>query len=29
MSDHILGIDPLAAANDEPWINPNWETSQR
>jgi choline dehydrogenase len=29
MSDHILGIDPLAAANDEPWIHPEWETSQR
>ncbi|NOR30220.1 MAG: choline dehydrogenase [Sulfitobacter sp.] len=29
MSDHILGIDPLAAANDEPWIHPDWETSQR
>jgi choline dehydrogenase len=29
MSDHILGIDPLAAANDEPWIHPDWKTSQR
>ena len=29
MSDHILGIDPLAAANDEPWIHPDWETAQR
>lgn len=27
-SDHILG-KRLPAANDEPWINPNWETSQR
>ena len=28
-ADHILGRNPLAAANDEPWINPNWQTSQR
>ena len=28
-ADHILGSNPLAAANDEPWINPNWQTSQR
>lgn len=28
-SDHILGIDPLPASNQEPWIHPNWETSQR
>ncbi|NIY72250.1 choline dehydrogenase [Marivivens donghaensis] len=28
-SDHILGRSPLAAENVEPWMNPNWETSQR
>ena len=28
-ADHILGRAPLAAANDEPWINPNWQTAQR
>ena len=28
-ADHILGRTPLAAENAEPWINPNWETSQR
>jgi len=28
-ADHILGRTPLAAANDAPWINPNWESSQR
>ncbi len=29
MSDHLLGRDALARANDAPWINPNWEISQR
>ena len=29
MSDHILGLDPLARSNDEPWLHPNWETEQR
>ncbi|MFT4708380.1 MAG: choline dehydrogenase [Ascidiaceihabitans sp.] len=29
MSDHILGLDPLARANDEPWLHPDWETEQR
>lgn len=29
MSDHILGREPLAKANDEPWMHPNWETEQR
>jgi len=29
MSDHILGLDPLARLNDEPWLHPNWETEQR
>ncbi len=28
-SDHILGRSPLPAENVEPWMNPNWETSQR
>ena len=28
-SDHILGRDPLPRANDTPWINPAWATSQR
>jgi len=28
-SDHILGRDPLPASNQEPWIHPEWETSQR
>ena len=29
MADHVLGKDPLAASNDQPWIHPNWETEQR
>ncbi|MGX1498533.1 choline dehydrogenase [Labrenzia sp. MBR-25] len=28
-SDHILGKTPLPASNQEPWIHPDWETSQR
>jgi choline dehydrogenase len=28
-SDHILGKAPLAASNDQPWINPDWQDSQR
>ncbi len=28
-SDHILGKDPLPASNQEPWIHPEWENSQR
>jgi len=28
-ADHILGKQPLAPSNLEPWINPNWRTSQR
>ncbi|EFO28532.1 choline dehydrogenase [Roseibium sp. TrichSKD4] len=28
-ADHILGKDPLAASNAEPWIHPNWQTTQR
>ena len=29
VADHILGRDPLPRANDAPWINPDWQTSQR
>lgn len=29
MSDHLLGIEPLAPSNDQPWNHPNWETQQR
>ena len=29
MSDHILGVDPLAPSNDAPWIHPDWKNSQR
>lgn len=28
-SDHILGRDPLAPSNQQPWIHPDWETAQR
>ncbi|WP_269583750.1 choline dehydrogenase [Roseibium sp. Sym1] len=28
-SDHILGKEPLPASNQEPWIHPDWDTSQR
>jgi choline dehydrogenase len=28
-ADIILGRGPLAPSNLEPWINPDWETSQR
>ena len=28
-SDHILGRQPMAPSNQEPWINPDWKTSQR
>lgn len=28
-SDHILGKQPLARSNLEPWINPRWEVSDR
>ncbi|HRK43938.1 MAG TPA: GMC oxidoreductase, partial [Gemmobacter sp.] len=28
-ADHILGRVPLAPSNLEPWINPDWQTSQR
>jgi len=29
VSDHLLGLDPLPRANDEPWNHPNWQVSQR
>ena len=29
VSDLLLGLDPLARANDLPWVHPDWETSQR
>jgi choline dehydrogenase len=28
-ADHILQRQPLAPANDQPWIHPDWETQQR
>ncbi|MBK8458480.1 MAG: choline dehydrogenase [Phyllobacteriaceae bacterium] len=28
-ADHILGRQPLAPSNLEPWINPRWQTSDR
>jgi choline dehydrogenase len=28
-SDHILGRQPLAPSNQEPWINPRWQVSDR
>jgi choline dehydrogenase len=28
-SDHVLGRDPLPAANATPWTHPAWETRQR
>ncbi|MEM9716207.1 MAG: GMC oxidoreductase, partial [Pseudomonadota bacterium] len=28
-SDHILGKQPLARDNAQPWINPDWQRSQR
>jgi choline dehydrogenase len=28
-ADHILGRAPLPAANQQPWINPAWQTAQR
>lgn len=29
MADHLLGRDPLPPANDQPWVHPDWQTSQR
>lgn len=29
MSDHLLDRQPLARANDVPWVSPDWETAQR
>ncbi|MFC4626062.1 choline dehydrogenase [Daeguia caeni] len=28
-ADHILGRTPLPPSNQQPWINPRWETSDR
>ena len=28
-ADHILGREPLPASNQQPWIHPEWRTSQR
>lgn len=28
-ADHILGKEPLARSNQEPWINPRWQVSDR
>ena len=28
-SDHILGRTPLPRSNQEPWINPRWQASDR
>lgn len=28
-ADHILGRPPLPRSNQEPWINPRWQTSDR
>ncbi len=28
-ADHILGRDPLPRSNQEPWINPRWQVSDR
>ncbi len=29
MADHILGRQPLAPENAEPWVHPNWQIAQR
>ncbi|OZB17214.1 MAG: choline dehydrogenase [Rhodobacterales bacterium 34-62-10] len=29
VSDHLLGRDPLAADNREPWVHPQWKVAQR
>ncbi|GFE48466.1 choline dehydrogenase [Roseobacter cerasinus] len=29
VSDHLLGRAPLARANDETWVHPNWQIAQR
>ena len=26
-SDHILGVGPLQASNQEPWNHPDWQTT--
>jgi choline dehydrogenase len=29
VADFVLGKQPLSAANEEPWVHPNWKTAQR
>ncbi|SHL41365.1 choline dehydrogenase [Roseovarius litoreus] len=29
VADHVLGLPPLAPDNSEPWMHPDWRTSQR
>jgi choline dehydrogenase len=29
MADHILGRDPLARDNAQPWVHPHWQEAQR
>ena len=29
IADLVMGKDPLPASNQEPWIHPDWRTSQR
>lgn len=29
IADHLLGLAPLLAASEQPWIHPGWETMQR
>lgn len=29
IADHLLGLNALPAANDQPWVHPDWETAQR
>ncbi len=29
IADHVLGRQPLAPSNQQPWVNPNWRTAQR
>ena len=28
-ADHVLGREPLAPSNAEPWVHPNWQVAQR
>jgi len=29
VADHVLGVQPLAPDNSEPWMHPDWRSSQR